>query len=192
MFAGREAWTARMSGTSRGAVAIATELAIVVVPLVVWATLTLRALVAREALPGAARDEDQGAVRVVGRLAPYAAIASLVFLAVHVGHLWAPKLFAGASVTEQWIALTHEIGRPEMLVAYAIGLSALALHLGAALPAALQALGLIATPEARRSAMLVSVVFGLCAWLLAAQLVGWLGTGAGTFWAIDVVDAPAP
>lgn len=192
VFAGRDAWTARMSATSRGPLAIATELALIVVPLVVWGGLTVRALVARESLPGAARPDDHGAVRVVGRLAPLAAVGSIAFLAVHLAQVWAPKLIASATTTEQWVVLTHALGRPELLAIYAVGLSAVALHLAASLPAALEALGVVTTAGARRSAMLVSVTFGLCAWILAAQLTGWLATGAGTFWAIDVLDAPAP
>lgn len=189
-FAGRDAWVARMGETSRGPGAITAELALVVAPILVWAALTLRSLIARQALPGAAREEDRGAVRVVGRLAPLAAVAAIAFLVIHLAQLWAPKLISGASTTEQWVVLTHALGRPEMLVIYAAGLSAISLHLAAAIPAALEALGLVTTPEGRRSTMLVSVTFGVCAWILAAQLVGWLGTGAGTFWAIDVIDAP--
>jgi hypothetical protein len=31
-------------------------------------------------------------------------------------------------------------------------------------------------------------VFAVCAWLLAAQLTGWLATGHGTFWPIQVIE----
>jgi hypothetical protein len=45
----------------------------------------------------------------------------------------------------------------------------------------------VSTPEGRRSTRIVTVVIGVCLFVLAAQLVGWLGTGAGTFWPIQVI-----
>lgn len=189
-FGGSEAWAERMHATSRGPLAIALEVVVIVLPVLAWGTLTLRAAVLRQPIPGAAREGDRGAVRVVGRLAPIAAVVALFFLSVHVGHLWLPKLLRGASESEQWLALTHELGRPALLVLYGIGLTAVALHLAASIPAGLEALGWIPTPDARRAAMLVSSVLALSVWILGVQLVGWLGTGTGTFWAIDVVEAP--
>ncbi|MDQ3035877.1 MAG: hypothetical protein M3Y87_25970 [Myxococcota bacterium] len=190
-FAGRDAWAVRVRATSQGALGIAIELAVIVVPLAVWAGFTFRAAIRREALPGTARPEDRGLVRVVGRLAPIAAFVAIAFLVLHVGHLWGPKLVRGASELEAWSALTHDVGRPWMLVLYAIGLTAVALHLAAAIPAALGALGWVVTDSARRSAVLVSSVLALCVWILAVQLTGWLATGAGTFWPIEVIETPA-
>ncbi|WP_157068990.1 hypothetical protein [Sandaracinus amylolyticus] len=186
VFGGRDAWIARMASTSRGPLAIAIEL-VVIAALVAWAALTVRALVRREPLPGAAREDDAGIVRAIGRLAPFASLASIVFLVIHVATMWAPKL-AGADLVAQWVTLTHALGRPEVLVLHALGLTVIALQLVTSIPAALEALGLVRTERARRSSMLVAATLALCVWLLAAQLVGWLGTGVGTFWAISVVE----
>ncbi|WP_236606974.1 hypothetical protein [Sandaracinus amylolyticus] len=186
VFGGRDAWIARMQSTSRGPLAIAIEL-VVIGALSAWAVLTVRALVRRDALSGAAREDDAGIVRALGRLAPVVSIASIVFLAIHVATMWAPKL-AGADLVAQWVTLTHALGRPEVLVLHAVGLTAISLHLVVAIPAALEALGLVRSERGRRSAMLVAATFALCAWVLAAQLVGWLGTGAGTFWGISVTE----
>jgi hypothetical protein len=72
-------------------------------------------------------------------------------------------------------------------VVHAVGLVAVAWHLAAALPDGLEAAGVIATHEGRRSTRMLAVVIGLCLLALTAQLTGWLGTGAGTFWPIAVV-----
>lgn len=191
-FAGRETWVSRMRETSGSGAAIAIELVVIVLPLAVWAGLTLRAAIRREVLPGTARPDDRGLARVIGRLAPIAAFVAIAFLVLHVGHLWGPKVVRGATELEAWSALTHDVGRPWMLVLYAIGLSAVALHLAAAIPAALAAVGWIVSDEARRSAVLVSTVLALCVWVLAVQLTGWLATGTGTFWSIEVIEAPPP
>jgi succinate dehydrogenase/fumarate reductase cytochrome b subunit len=189
-FAGSDAWLARMRTTSEGAIAIAIEVVAIALPLAIWAALTLRAAIRREPLPGAAATGDRGFALALGRLAPIACVVALLFLAIHVGHLWGPKIVRGASALESWAAITHDLGRPWMLVLYAIGLAAIALHIAVSIPAALVALGWIASDEARRQALLVSSVLALSIWVLAVQLTGWVATGTGTFWAIDVVEAP--
>jgi succinate dehydrogenase/fumarate reductase cytochrome b subunit len=188
VFRGREAWLARMAETSRGALPIAIELAVAILPLAAWSALALADLARGRRPPGASTSGDRGAVRVLGTLAPIGTVLAIFFLLVHVVHLWLPKLTRGASAAETWFALTHAVGQPWMLVLYAIGLMAIAIHLAAAIPAALAAVGRIETAEQRRSALLVSSVFAACVWVLAAQLTGWLGTGRGTFWPIEVVE----
>lgn len=188
-FAGRDAWIERMSRTSAGGLAITIELVAIVAPLALWAGLVIRELARRRPLPGAASADDGLASRTLARLAPFAAVTAIVFLAIHVGHLWAPKIVLGASTAETWWSLGHDLGRPWMLVTYAIGLSAVAIHLAIAVPAALGALGWVETAGARRQAILVAAVFALCVWILAVQLAGWLATGHGTFWSIEVIEA---
>lgn len=188
-FGGREAWLARMRQTSGGTLATLIELVLVVVPLAVWAGLAIADLVRRRPLPGAAREGDPLLAAALGRAAPFATIAAIAFVAIHVAHLWGPKLVRGASELETWSALTHDLGTAPMLAIYAIGLTAVAIHLAVAIPAALESLGWIARPPARTQALLVSTVFALCAWVLAAQLFGWLATGHGTFWSIEVIES---
>lgn len=198
-FGGRDAWAMRMRATSRGPLAIAIELAVIVIPLAIWSGLTLvelaRGLVDPKRgrpLPGKAREGDTGLARGIGVVAPIATVVAILFLAIHVGSMWGPKIARGASLLETWSSLTHALGGPWSLALYAIGLTAVAFHLAGAIPAALEALGWIESPEGRRSAFLVSTVFALCAWVLAVQLTGWLATGRGTFWPIHVVDPGAP
>jgi len=188
VFDGRSAWVARMHRTSRGPVALAVELVVILAPLALTAVWTVRDLLARRPLPGAARPDDTGVVRVLGRLAPFGTVLALVFLAVHVGTLWGPKVFASATELQTWRTLQVGLASPAMLVFHAVGLTAVAVHLAASLPAAFVALGWVRSDEGRRSAWLVASVFALCVWVLAAQLVGWIGTGTGTFWPITVTE----
>lgn len=194
-FSGRDAWLDRMRTTSQGPIAIGIEIVAVLVPLAAWAVLAVLDLV-RGAGDRSARDPASGDVGTLGqalaRLSPLAALTAIVFVAIHAGHLWGPKVIRGASLAETWWSLTHDLGHPAMLVLYALGLSAIALHLAVAIPEALVAMGWVSTAPARRQATLVASVFAICAWILAVQLTGWVATGHGSFWSIDVIDAAAP
>ncbi|MFN7698619.1 MAG: hypothetical protein ACK6CU_00140 [Deltaproteobacteria bacterium] len=183
-FRGLRMWLVRMRSTSSGAM-VGIELVLGVLPLVLWALLHVRARVLRERLPGAARGEgalDAG----LGLVAPFASSVAIVFLLWHVGWLWGAKM-RGAAPVELYDALQRTLGLPWALVVHAVGLVAVAWHLAAALPDGLEAAGVIATLEGRRSTRMLAVVIGLCLLALTAQLTGWLGTGAGTFWPIAVV-----
>ncbi len=187
-FEGSEAWLARMRSTSAGGLTIAIEVVMIVGPLVLWALMGAGRMMRGRS--DSVRSEERGFARILGRAAPMAAVTTAVFLIGHVAHFWAPKVLRGADEIETWAALTHEIGSPSMLVFYAVGLSAVAFHLASALPAALSSLGLLEKDESRRSALLVSSVFAFCLWILGVQLTGWVATGTGTWWPIEVIEAP--
>lgn len=191
-FEGREVWLERARSTSSGALAVAIELVVIVAPLALWISLGAMRLFKGPRRSDSALAEERGPPRILGRAAPIVAIVTAVFLISHIAHFWLPKVLRGADEIETWAALTHELGTPPMLVFYAVGLSAVAFHLASALPAALSSLGLLETRDSRRSALLVSSVFALCIWILSVQLTGWLATGTGTFWPIEVVEAPLP
>lgn len=187
VFRGRLAWLARMRATSSG-LAVVAEIAFGVVPLLVWVMLHVRARLRGERVPGALRDDERGDPLAVGlgTLAPLASVVAMAFVFWHVAWLWGSKL-AGAASAETYDAMQRTLGLPWALVVHAIGLFAVAWHLAAALPDGLEAIGLLDTVEGRRAARALSVVIGLCLYALTAQLVGWLGTGLGTFWPIAVV-----
>ncbi len=185
LFGGRLAWLVRMRTTSSGA-AIALEVLIGVLPIVLWALLHARARLVGERLPGASRDGDGALARGLGAIEPWASPVAIGFLLWHVGWLWGAKLL-GAQPVELYDTLQRTLGLPWALVVHAIGLTAIAWHLAAALPDGLEAARLVRTAPGRRSAYVVSVAFGACLLVLYAQLVGWIGTGAGTFWPITVV-----
>jgi hypothetical protein len=184
-FRGRLAWLVRMRATSAGPM-IALEVLLGVLPLLVWAVLHVRARVVGERLPGAAREGEGPLAEGLGLVGPVASSVALVFLLWHVGWLWIAKV-RGAAPVELYDMLQRTLGLPWALVLHAIGLAAVAWHLAAALPDGLEAAGVVSTPEGRRSTRIVTLVVGLCLFVLCAQLVGWLGTGAGTFWPIQVV-----
>jgi len=186
-FRGRLAWMVRMRATSTG-MAIAVEVALGVLPLVIWAVLHLRARLRGDRLPGASREGDDALGLGLGAVAPFASTVALAFLLWHVGWLWAQKLL-GASTVEVYDAMQRTLGLPWALVLHAFGLGAVAWHLAAALPDGLEAAGLTSSTEARRSTRIATIVVGLCLFVLTAQLVGWLGTGTGSFWPIAVVPA---
>lgn len=187
VFRGRLAWLARMRTTSTGA-AVALEIALAVLPLVVWAVLHVRARVLGHRVPGDARERDDALGRGLGTVATVASPVALLFLLWHVGWLWGAKML-GAAPVELYDAMQRTLGLPWALVLHAFGLGAVGWHLAAALPDGLEAAGVISSPEGLRSARIVTVTMGLALFVLFAQLVGWLGTGAGTFWPIAVTPA---
>jgi hypothetical protein len=184
-FRGRLAWLARMRTTSTGA-AIAVEIVVAVLPLVVWAVLHVRARVLGYRVPGDAREGDDGLGRGLGTVSTLASPVAIVFLLWHVGWLWGAKVL-GAAPVELYDAMQRTLGLPWALIVHAFGIGAVAWHLAAALPDGLEAAGVISTPEGLRSARIVTITVGLALFILFVQLVGWLGTGAGTFWPITVL-----
>jgi hypothetical protein len=185
LFRGRLAWLVRMRSTSTG-FGLTAEIVLGVLPLVAWAVLHVRARVIGQRLPGAARENDEPLGKGLGFLGPWASSVAIVFLLWHLGWLWGAKVM-GASFVELYDAMQRTLGLPWALVIHAIGLAAVGWHLAAALPDGLEAAGIVSSPEGRRSTRIVTLVIGLCLFVLTAQLTGWLGTGTGTFWPIDVV-----
>jgi hypothetical protein len=183
-FDGRLAWLARMRATSSGLGGLA-EVVLGVLPLVLWAVLHVRARIVGQRIPGGLREGDDGLGRALGTVATVATPAALLFLGWHVGWLWGARML-GAAPVELYDAMQRTLGLPWALVLHAFGLAAVAWHVAATLPDALEAGGAITSPEGLRSARIVTVTLGLALFVLTAQLVGWLGTGAGTFWPITV------
>ena len=187
LFHGHEAWLERMRATSIGSVARLSELVLGVAPIVLWGLLLARDLVTRRRIPSQGALDDTGVLRALGLLARPAAVVACAALLAHVVHLWAPGLVEGRTLTERLDRLSTTLGLAPALVAHAVALTALAWHLAASVPAALCSLGLAPSAEARRSAALVSVALAASFFVLAAQLVGWVGTGAGTFWPVTII-----
>lgn len=187
-FEGREAWLARMGSTSRGALPLLLEI-VIAGSFLGFAVFTLRDLVRRQPLPWSARKDDVGFVRAIGVVAPYASVVTIVFVGVHLLELWLPRV-AGGGLALQYAELRRSSGTLPHLVLYALGIPAAAWHLAAAIPAALDAHGLLKSPDDRRSAFYATSAFGAALLVLSAQLFGWHATGAGTLWPIDVVEAP--
>lgn len=189
-FAGRAAWLERMHGTSGSVGMRIAELVGGVLPIVALAVLGGRALAAGGPLPGHQVDADDGAlVRFLSRAAKPALVTTVAFLVVHVGWLWLPRALGQASLGEGYEALRVAAGTPALLVVHAIGLSAVAVHVAASVPAWLVSSELVTTRGARRSAALAAAGLGTCLLILLVQLYGWHATGAGTVWPVRVIEA---
>jgi hypothetical protein len=185
-FAGREAWLARMARTSHGALAVAIELGVAVLPALAWVGLDL-ALRARSPEPAALRSamaEDPELARRLGLLARACSWVFFGWLAYHAGWLWAPKLAAGGEPLLAWVALRDGMGRWPHAILHAVGLTAFAVHLWAAAPRIAIALSWVDSPEGRRAARLSGFVVALGVVLLYAQLAGWHAAARGTLWSI--------
>lgn len=186
VFRGRLAWLAQMRATSSN-FATALEVALAVLPILAWAGLHVHALVSRRSIPGRVT-HDEGALALgLSALQPVASSAALLFLGWHVVWLWVPKVL-GAAPIETYDAMQRTMGLPWALALHAFGLAAVLWHLAAALPDGLTAMGMLRTDEGRRGARTVAVVLALALFVLFAQMVGWVGTGTGTFWPIQVVQ----
>lgn len=187
---GRGAWLERMYVTSGTSAMRVVELACGVLPFLLLGVLGGRAIASGRTLPGHAVDTDDGAlVRFLARASKPALGLVVAFGAAHVIWLWLPHALGRASLAEGYEALRIAAGTPLLLVVHAVGLSAVAVHVAAAVPAWLVASGLVVTRQGRRSAALVSAGLGGCILVLSVQLYGWHATGAGTVWPVRVIEA---
>ena len=183
-FAGRELFVQRMSGTSHGGLAIAIELTLGVLPVLVWLGIEARLLMSGEepaALRGAMAEEPE----LARRLALITRTASSVFfwfLLVHIAWLYIPKLTEGSEPLRAWLRLRAELGTWPLTIVHALGLSAFAVHLWAAVPRLMIVFDWAPTAESRRAGRLSGLIVAVGIVVLYAQLAGWHAAGAGTLW----------
>ena len=186
VFGGRRAFVERHGATSTG-LATFLELVLFVLPLLLWVGLLVRALALRAAIPGEARPGDGVVARALGSVIRVVSPVAAVFVVVHAGMLWGSRVLFGEAPIRAYDLLQVTLGRPAYLVLYGVGIPAVLWHLSATLPDGLQALGIVGE-GGRRQAHVVTVVLGICLFVLYAQLAGWLATGTGTFWPIHIVE----
>lgn len=185
VFSGRRAFVDRHGETSTTLATLA-ELLLFVLPLALWAVLLVRALTKRAPIPGEARPGDGVVARALGSVIRVVSPIAATFVVVHAGMLWGARVLFGEAPLRAYDLLQITMGRPAYLVFYGVGIPAVLWHLAATLPDGLEGLGIVGE-SGRRQAHVVTAVLGLCLFVLYAQLAGWLATGTGTFWAIDVV-----
>lgn len=186
VFGGRRAFIERHGATSTVLATLA-ELVLFVGPLVVWSVLLARALARRAAVPGEARPGDSPLARALGAVIRVVSPAAAAFILLHAAMLWGGRVLGGEAPIHTYDLLQTTLGRPAYLVLYGVGIPAVLWHLAATLPDGLEALGVL-DANGRRQAHLVTAVLGACLFVLYAQLAGWIATGVGTFWPIQVVD----
>lgn len=185
-FAGRDAWLARMAQSSHGALALAIEIVLAVAPALAWIALDLRLQIQRsepEALR-LAMAEDPEVARRLGLLVRAGSWIFFGWLLYHAAWLWLPKLTTGGEPMRAWIAMRDGMGTWPHAIAHAVGLTAMTVHLWAAVPRLAIALGWVGSPEGRRAARLSGLILALGLVLLYAQLAGWHAAGRGTLWSL--------
>jgi hypothetical protein len=186
-FAGRGAFLERMSSTSHGGLATAAEIALGLVPAIAWIGLEARLRVQGPEPTDLARAmaEDGEAAKRLGLLARACSYVFYGWLLYHAAWLWLPKLIEGDEPLRTWLTLRDGMGTWLHATLHAIGITAFAVHLFAAVPRAALALGWAGGPEARRAARLSGAIMSLGLLLLYAQLAGWHAAGAGAIWSVD-------
>ncbi len=185
-FAGRDAWSARMTRTSHGLFAIAIELLFAILPALAWIALEVHLRV-RETEPEALRwamAEQEEAARRLGLLARFASWVFFAWLIYHAGWLWLRKLTSGSEPLLAWMALRDGLGTYPHAILHAIGLTAFTVHFTASIPRLAIVLGVARTRESRRAARLSGLIVALGLLLLYAQLAGWHAAGRGTIWSL--------
>lgn len=182
-FAGREGWAARIARTSQGGWAIALELAVGILPALVWMALDVGLRVRGEE-PAPLRNamaEDPESARRLGLLARVGAWVFLLFLLYHAGWLWLPKLTEGFEPLRSWAALRGALGTWPHAILHAVGLTALAVHAWASVTRLGIVFQLVDAKDARRALRLSAAILAVALLLLYAQLVGWHAAGRGLF-----------
>jgi hypothetical protein len=183
-FAGRDDFVVRLSATSHGAAALAAELLLGLAPAVAWIGLevSLRRSGPEPEDLRLALAEDEALAERLGLLARVASWVLFGWLLYHAAWLWAPKLLEGSDPIRTWQRLRDGMGTWAHAVPHAVGLTAFAVHLWAAVPRAAVALGGAGAVTNRRALRLSGLVVALGLALLWAQLAGWHAAGAGTVW----------
>lgn len=186
-FAGRDAWSARMSRTSHGALPIAIEVAAGVLPVLVWMALDVGLRTRGRREPDELRmamAEDPESARRLGLLARVSSWIFMLFVLYHAGWLWLPKLLEGSEPLRTWTVLRGGLGAWPHAIAHAVGLTAFAVHTWASVPRLAIVLGGVSAPESRRAARLSALIVAAGLLLLYAQLAGWHAAGRGTIWSM--------
>lgn len=185
LFAGRHAYVDRLASTTDG-LATFLELVLFVLPMFGWAGLLVRALVRRERIPGEARPGDPAIARALGAVIRVVSPVAAACVLVHVVMLWGGRILGGEPPLWSYDVLRTTVGQPLWLGFYGVFVFSVMWHVAATLPDGLEALDIVGA-EGRRSAFVVTAVFGGCLFVLYAQMAGWLATGLGTFWPIRIV-----
>ena len=183
-FGGRADFVARTTSTSHGALAIATELSLGILPIVLFVMVDL----------GTARTSEPSALRAalaqtpslaarLGRIGKWGSRVLVAFLLAHIVWLWLPKLIGSSEPVETWVRLRGSMGTWPMSVLHAVGMTALAVHVWQSVPRLAIVLDLVdGRPDILRALRASGLIVALGLILLYGQLAGWHASGAGTFW----------
>ena len=175
---GREAFAARFARTSQGALAIALEVLLGLLPLAAHA-ITGIVLAWR-----ARRSDDAGHQASVGlrRVMLASGVVLLVFVVLHVGQLWARKVTGAIGTDALYEVLALELGMPFWLVVYCAGATAACLHLFYGTLGALAAFAPDAGEGQARALRIAGGIGAFVLWAHTINAIGRFAIGAGVFW----------
>jgi hypothetical protein len=190
IFAGRYAYLDRLAQTTGPLATIVIGL-LFVLPIACWCVLLVRALMRRDPIPGQARPGDPPVARALGGVIRVVSPLAAITILAHVTLFWVSRITGGEPPLFAYDLGQTVPGQPVWLVVHGLLVFSVTWHLAATLPDGLEAADIVGEND-RRSAFAVTAVFGACLFVLYAQLAGWLVTGLGTFWPIQIVRPTAP
>lgn len=190
VFAGRYAYLDRLALTTTTLATVVVGI-VFVLPIAAWTVLLARALVRRDRIPGEARPGDPPIARALGGVIRVISPLAAVTVLAHVSLFWLTRIVQGQPPLFADDLGQTALGQPGWLVVHGLLVFAVTWHVAATLPDGLRAADLVGE-DGRRSAFVVTAVFGACLFVLYAQLAGWLATGLGTFWPIEIVRPSLP
>jgi len=174
---GRRSFEAAVSGSAGGAVALALEITLVLVPLGFHAAAgVVLALQQR-----ADRDPGPFASRTWRSFQWATGLVALAFVFLHLAHTWLTKL-GGLDAAAQYDELMASLGRPTMLVAYVVGITCVCFHAAQGLGALPIHLGLVTETRALRASRLLGLLVGVALWLVALNTVSHFAIGRAVLW----------
>lgn len=173
--AGRRHFADSVTGVGGGPLAVTLETLVILVPLLLHAVLGVHVTLRdRHPLPQGYPSEG---LRKLQRLT---GIIVLLFLVAHVGHTWTAKL-AGLDGGALYDRLMGSVGRPVFLVTYAVGITAVALHIAQGIGSFAATWGLARTAGGRRAARGVGALIALSVWLVSLNTLSHFAVGRAVF-----------
>jgi succinate dehydrogenase/fumarate reductase cytochrome b subunit len=181
--AGRVAYVEGMWGLDGNLLWTIVEALFFVLPLGVHVALGIRLGRARRDGPASPEDADGNDAAFPSALAHrwqrVTGLLAFLFVVVHLAHTWVMRL-AGRPGGRIFDDLGVALGQPVWLLVYAAGLGAVAVHLGAGLPAALVRVGWApGRGPTARALRVLGFGLGLLVWLWGLDATAAFATGAG-------------
>lgn len=165
----------RLVGAGGGWFAVTVEVLFVVLPLFAHAAAGIAVAVRGR------RDDDDPRRRDLRRLQALTGVLTLAFVVVHLAHTWAAKL-AGAGAVGLYERLRTDAGKPVYVAVYAIGLTALAVHLATGLESFVRTWSSAADPRVDRSVRIGAIVIASGVWLASLNTLSHYAVGRPLLW----------
>ncbi|MFW6051252.1 MAG: hypothetical protein ACODAU_08765 [Myxococcota bacterium] len=174
---GRERFMLRVLGARGGLLAVALEVVLILVPLVLHAGLG----VCRARHDGHGRRYVDRSSRWIQWLT---GVLVLGFISVHLAHTWMAKL-GGLGPFGLYEALRTDLPRPAYLGVYVVGLTALSLHLAQGIGAFAVTWGLAPTERRRRAWRWGGGLLAVALWVASLNTTAHFATGRAPLFQVE-------